>query len=65
MDYQACSQTINLALSKVPGVLKYNTDYKQGTSTVKFDPSKTTRQAIVQAVNETGYTVAGIINEKQ
>ncbi len=65
MDCQACSQTINLALSKVHGVLKYNTDYKQGSSTVKFDQSKTTQQAIVKAVNETGYTVAGITNIKQ
>lgn len=65
MDCQACAQTINLALSKVPGVLKYNTDYKQKSSTVKFDQSKTTVQAIVKAVNETGYIVAGIPNEKQ
>lgn len=65
MDCQACSQTINLALSKVPGVLEYNTDYKQGGSTVKFDKTKTSQQAIVNAVNETGYTVAGIIKENQ
>ena len=65
MDCQACSQTINLALSKVPGVLEYNTDYKQGSSTVMFDKTKTTKQAIVNAVNETGYMVAGIIKENQ
>ncbi|TAN13701.1 MAG: mercuric transport protein MerTP [Chitinophagaceae bacterium] len=65
MDCRACSQTINLALSKVPGVLEYNTDYKQSSSIVKFDPSKTTRQAIVQAVNKTGYTVARITNKNQ
>jgi len=65
MDCQACSKTINLALSKVPGVLKYNTDYQQASSTVMFDQSKTTQQAIVKAVNETGYTVAGITKEKQ
>ena len=65
MDCQACSQTINLALSNVPGVLKYNTDYQQASSTVMFDQSKTTQQAIVKSVNETGYTVAGITNVKQ
>ncbi|HUZ58330.1 MAG TPA: mercuric transport protein MerTP [Hanamia sp.] len=65
MDCQACSRTINLALSRVPGVLKYNTDYQQASSTVMFDQSKTTQQAIVKAVNETGYTVAGITKEKQ
>jgi len=65
MDCQACSKTINLALSRVPGVLKYNTDYQQASSTVMFDQSKTSQQAIVKAVNETGYTVGGITKEKQ
>ena len=65
MDCQACSHTINLALSKVPGVLEYNTEYKDGSSTVKFDNSKTTQQAIVNAVNETGYKVAGVTNANQ
>ena len=65
MDCQACSQTINLALSKVPGVLDYSTDYKQGSSIVKFDQTKTTEKNIVNAVNETGYTIAGITTVKQ
>ncbi len=65
MDCQACSHTINLALSKVPGILEYKTEYKGGSSTVKFDNSKTTPQAIVNAVNETGYKVAGITNANQ
>ena len=65
MDCQACSQTINLALSKLPGVLKYNTEYKDGSSTVTFDNSQTTQQAIVNVVNETGYKVAGVTNANQ
>jgi len=60
MDCQACTQTINLALSKVPGVLEYSTDYKDGSSLVKFDHSKTGDQAIVNAINETGYKVTNI-----
>lgn len=60
MDCQACTQTINLALSKVPGVLEYSTDYKDGSSLVKFDHSKTNDQTIVNAVNETGYKVTNI-----
>ncbi len=65
MDCEACSQTINLALSKIPGVLEYKTEYKDGSSTVKFDNSKITQQTIVNAVNETGYKVAGITNANQ
>jgi len=57
MTCEACTETINLALSKVPGVLEYKTEYKDGSSTVKFDNSKTGEQAIVNAVNETGYKV--------
>ena len=59
MSCKACSETINLALSKVQGVLEYKTEYKEGSSTVKFNSSKTSEQAIVDAVNQTGYKVAG------
>ena len=57
MTCEACSETINLALSKVPGVLEYKTEFKDGSSTVKFDNSKTNEQEITKAVNETGYKV--------
>lgn len=57
MTCEACTETINLALSKVPGVLEYKTEYKTGSSTVKFDHSKTNGQAIADAVNETGYKI--------
>ncbi len=57
MDCEACSQTINLALSKVNGVLEYNTQFKAGSSIVKFDTSKTSEGAIRKAINSTGYTV--------
>ena len=60
MDCEACTRPINLALSKVPGVLEYSTDYKDGSSLVKFDHSKASNQAIVNAINETGYKVTNI-----
>lgn len=60
MDCEACTRPINLALSKVPGVLEYSTNYKDGSSLVKFDHSKASDQAIVNAVNETGYKVTNI-----
>ncbi|GAC1530478.1 MAG: hypothetical protein NVS3B15_09360 [Sediminibacterium sp.] len=59
MDCEACSQTINLALSKVTGVLEYNTQFKEGCSIVKFDNSKTSKKAMEDAINTTGYTVSG------
>lgn len=57
MTCEACTEHINLALSKVLGVLEYKTDFKTGSSTVKFDNSKTKEQTITDVVNETGYKV--------
>jgi len=57
MDCEACSQTIDRALSKVPGVLKYETQFKNGSSIVTFDNTKTNEKAIVDAVNGAGYKV--------
>jgi mercuric ion transport protein len=59
MTCESCRETINLTLSKVPGVLEYKTDYKEGSSLVKFDNSKTNEQNIVNKVNQTGYKVTG------
>lgn len=61
MDCEACSQTINLALSKVTGVLEYNTQFKVGGSLIKFDKSKTSEKTIENAINATGYTVSSSI----
>lgn len=57
MTCQSCSEHVNHALDGVPGVLEHNTSYEQGTSLVKFDGSKATEKALVDAVNETGYKV--------
>lgn len=57
MTCEACSQTINMALSKVSGVLEYHTQFKDGSSIVKFDHSRTSEKTIIEAVNATGYKV--------
>ena len=57
MTCQTCSEHVNHALDGVPGVLEHNTSYEQGTSIVKFDGSKAAQQALIDAVNATGYTV--------
>lgn len=60
MTCESCTETVNLALSKVPGVLDYKTDYKDGSSIVKFDNSKTGENDIADAINKTGYKVTDI-----
>ncbi|MDZ4793286.1 MAG: mercuric transport protein MerTP [Bacteroidota bacterium] len=62
MTCEACSEHINLALSKAPGVLEYKTEFKKGSSTIKFDNSKTNQDSIANAINETGYKVKNIQN---
>lgn len=57
LSCEACTQTINFALLRVPGVLESNTRYQDGSSLVKFDRTKTNEKAIVRAVNATGYEV--------
>lgn len=57
MTCESCSEHVNHALDGVPGVLEHNTSYEQGTSLVKFDGSKVTEQALIDAVNATGYKV--------
>lgn len=60
MDCEACGSTINLALSKVPGVITFETTFKDATSTVAFNSEKARLDAIVSAVNATGYKVSGV-----
>ena len=57
MTCQSCSEHVNHALDGVAGVLERTTSYEQGTSLVKFDASKATKEKLVEAVNATGYTV--------
>jgi len=60
MTCEACKEHINLALSKVPGILEYKTEYKAGSSIIKFDNSKTNQDSIANAINESGYKVTNI-----
>jgi copper chaperone CopZ len=62
MTCEACTEHINLALSKVPGILEYKTEYKAGSSIVKFDNSKINQDSIANAINESGYKVTNIQN---
>lgn len=57
MTCQSCSEHVNHALDGVPGVLEHITSYEQGTSLVKFDSSKATKEKLVEAVDATGYRV--------
>lgn len=60
MTCQGCAEHVNHALDGVPGVLEHITSYEQGTSRVKFDADKATKESLVDAINATGYLVTEV-----
>lgn len=57
MTCEGCEGHINNELSKVSGVLSYNTSYTNRNSLITFDKSKVDVKTIEAAINKTGYIV--------
>lgn len=58
MTCGSCENHVNHALASIEGVLSSETSFDDGTTVVKFDPSKTDVQSFSTAIEEeTGYTV--------
>lgn len=57
MTCESCTQHVNSEISKVNGVIGFQTSYENANSTVKFDNSKTSVDSIAAAINSTGYKV--------
>lgn len=57
MNCAACNEEVKHAVTQVPGTLSSTADYETGTATVTFDPSKTSIEEVIAAVNGTGYNV--------
>src|SRR5690606_18972110 len=55
MTCAGCEEHVNTELSKVPGVLEYNTEYATRSALVTFDKSKVDVKTIEAAINKTGY----------
>lgn len=60
MTCNSCEEHINHSVNKLDGVLKMNSSYKNGSSQVEFDKSKTNIEEIEKTINSTGYTVTNI-----
>ena len=58
MTCTGCEATVENAASGVYGVLEVDASYDTGKSTIKYDQSKTNQEAIIAAINKTGFTVA-------
>ena len=57
MTCESCTQHVNSEISKVKGIITFQTSYENANSTVKFDNSKTSIDSIAAAINSTGYKV--------
>ena len=60
MTCEACEEHVNNELSKVNGVLAYNTSYVTRSSLVTFNKSKVDVKAIEAAIKKTGYKAKAI-----
>ena len=55
MTCAACQANVQRALTKAPGVTRAAVNLMMHEATVEFDPRVTSAQALVDAVNDTGY----------
>ena len=57
MTCESCTQHLNSEISKVKGIITFQTSFENANSIVKFDISKTSIDSIASAINSTGYKV--------
>jgi len=57
MSCESCTHHVNSEISKVKGIIAFQTSYKNANSTIKFDNSKTSVDSLAAAINRTGYKV--------
>jgi len=59
MTCPSCEETIQHSVNQLPGIMGTKVDYSLGTASIKYDPSKTGKKAIIKAINATGYKAEG------
>lgn len=57
MTCSSCEEHIKHAVNELPGILKVTANYEEGSSSVQFDDSKTSKDEIVKVIDATGYKV--------
>jgi copper chaperone CopZ len=56
MHCGSCAVGIQMLTSQMDGVANSTVDYEGKKGTFQFDPSKTSKDAIIKAIAELGYT---------
>lgn len=59
MTCESCNLHVAHAAQELDGVAEAKADFTTGMAEVKFDPSKTSEDKIVESINATGYKVTG------
>ncbi len=59
MTCEACDSHVAYAAQEVEGVIEARADHQTGKAEVKYDKTKTSKEAIIQSINETNYEVVG------
>jgi mercuric ion transport protein len=55
MTCSGCAVSVRNALLEIPGVASASVELETGRASVQFDPTKTSTQQLLEAVNKTGY----------
>jgi mercuric ion transport protein len=59
MTCASCEEHVKNEVNKLPGIVSVSANSKEGSAIVKFDNSKSSKGAIIKAINATGYKVTG------
>lgn len=57
MTCASCEEHVKNEVNKLPGIVNVSANSKEGNAFIKFDNSKTNKEAIIKAINHIGYTV--------
>jgi mercuric ion transport protein len=57
MGCQGCTEEVNSKISKLKGVINFQTSFEQASSIVQYDANKTSVDTIASAINSTGYRI--------
>jgi len=59
MTCTGCENTVQEAVTKIPGIISVKASHLDSTAVVSFDPAKTSIAAIGDVVTEAGYVFVG------
>ena len=59
MTCTSCENHIENEVNNLPGIVTISANSKDGNAIVKFDNSKTNKEAIIKSIDATGYKVSG------